>query len=135
MKREILFRAKRLDGCGWDESCSILFGADDSVYLLKESPSTDYDLDNAFAEVDPDTVCQFTGLTDKHGKKIFEGDILRVVTNYYGNRKEHEIVVVFEEIENDSFGEPYTTGYCVIGSEWEVIGNIFDNPELLEVTP
>ena len=79
-----------------------------------------------------ETLGQYTGLTDKNGIKIFEGDILRVVTNYYSNRNEHKITVNFEEIENDSFGEPYTIGYCIMGGEWEIIGNIHDNPELLK---
>ena len=139
--REILFRGKRTDGGEWvygypvgwqDEEGDISivdsrFGAciDESGNLMMlEAPFV--------AKVDPSTVGQYTGITDKNGIKIFEGDILRVVTNYYSNRNEHKITVNFEEIENDSFGEPYTIGYCIMGGEWEIIGNIYDNPELLK---
>jgi hypothetical protein len=45
--------------------------------------------------------------------------------------KEKVTVVKFNEVDNDSFGEPFTVGYSLLGSEWEIIGNIHDNKELL----
>ena len=131
--REILFRGKRTGGGEWvygwyTMGCFGRWPLKDCI--IPSQLAIDGELRSD--EVDPSTVGQYTGLTDKNGKKIFEGDILRVVTNYYSNRNEHKITVNFEEIENDSFGEPYTIVYCIMGGEWEIIGNIHDNPELLK---
>jgi uncharacterized phage protein (TIGR01671 family) len=82
-------------------------------------------------EVFPDSIGQFTGLTDKNDRNIFEGDIVKSITHFYSELKEMVTVVKFNEVENDSFGEPFTVGYSLLGSEWEIIGNIHDNPELL----
>lgn len=107
-------------------------------------------------EVDPSTVGQFTGLTDKHGKKIFEGDIIRIFSNDYMGFDE----IGKCEFKDGCFGVSYfpvwerkysfgSWHFHRIGqiSKWqdmgasgevkytyEVIGNIHDNPELLEVS-
>ena len=81
-------------------------------------------------EVLPSTVGQYTGLTDKNGKRIFEGDIVRRETDYYGKHNIYDEPVAWEDdIENDSFGEPYTSGYCIHGGNWEIIGTVYD-PEV-----
>lgn len=89
-------------------------------------------------EVIPETVGQFTGLTDKNGKKIFEGDIVkREFTLWHGETKktrETQIGVVvysnrecrFEIEKKCNLRKPWD------GDTQEVIGNIYDNPELLE---
>lgn len=75
---------------------------------------------------------QYTGLKDKDGKEIYEGDIVKYTTLYYGKEKTHLTEVKWtDNIENDSFGEPYTVGYAIYGMDWEVIGNIYENPDLL----
>ena len=80
--------------------------------------------------IDADTVGQYTGLTDKNGTKIFEGDIVK-----YGDTVHN---VVFEQRNGTAyFGLVYSTletlsfGYYQDLKQIEVIGNIYDNPELL----
>lgn len=121
--REILFKAKRLDNREWVEGYYI-----GPIGVLDVHEICDiHDITGPRVEVDPSTVCQYTGLTDKNGKKIFEGDIVRRETDYYGKHKVYDEPVVWEDdIENDSFGEPYTSGYCIHGGNWEVIGSIHD---------
>ena len=80
------------------------------------------------------TLMQYTGLKDKNGVEIYEGDIVKYFTNYYGNKQERKKVVEWiDDMQDDSFGEPLSMGYRFHGSEIEVIGNIYESPELLEV--
>lgn len=124
--REILFKGKRIDNGEWIEG-DYLTAGDGGVRIASEKYHP-----TIFC-VDSDTVCQYTGLTDEIGQKIWEYDIVR-----------HE--------ESDTIGivkwykEEYV-GWCVddifvdeqqftdeMWNECEVIGNIFDNPELLEIS-
>ena len=132
MNREILFKAKRLDNGDWAEGSLISFADGGQAILPSKSAALYKKGASLFStvnclEVAPSTVCQYTGLTDKNGKKIFEGDIVRRETAYYGKHNVYDEPVVWEDdIENDSFGEPYTSGYCIHGGNWEVIGSIHD---------
>ena len=128
--REIIFRGKDFSGV---INHSWLFGSLDTTE--KEYPSIIY-LDRfgnrCRVFVAPKTVGQYTGLTDKNGKKIFEGDILK-------NIESNGIVAIC--YGGCSFCYSYNgTIYGIDDSEtglemneWEIIGNIHDNPELLEV--
>ena len=79
------------------------------------------------------TLMQYTGLKDKNGVEIYEGDIVQYFTFYYGNKQERKKVVEWiDDMQDDSFGEPLSMGYRFYSSEIEVIGNIWENPELLE---
>ena len=138
MNREILFKAKRKDNGEWvdgyyraDTDLDIHFICGWNYYLSEnglEREPFEY-------EIDPDTLCQYTGLTDKNGKKIWENDICEMVYNGVV----YVYVVVWDKTELDFKGtngkENYGRNFEYLGccEEIEVIGNIFDYPELLEV--
>lgn len=124
MNREILFRGKRMDNGEWSYGFILHAQNDDSWCITNE---VEY-----LHDVDGNTVGQYTGLTDKNGVKIFEGDII----SYSGSKE----VVRF----NTSLNIPcFTTGIgggsstrlhpYKISKKHVVIGNIHDDPELLEV--
>ena len=135
--REILFRGKQTDNGEWIE------GAYSPFHLnfgeREEKPhiiiiSDDEDIDGLWCEVIPETVGQYTGLTDKNGVKIFEGDIVHCVSKL----DSADMVIIFEcgqfrMILAEKYHEYQTNvGYYDINCfAKEVIGNIHDNPELL----
>ena len=125
--REILFRGKRTDNGEWINESETYIKDGDGTWLCDES--------NDVVKVLPETVGWFTGLTDKNGRRIFEGDILGGFL--YDEYPEHETVVVVEWHENmwvtrqgKCFPDLLEQGDFDC---FKVIGNIYDNPELLEV--
>jgi len=147
--REILFRGKRLDNGEWVYG-NLNYGTIEIKSIKDSYYISDFDvtpLDKKFYFVIPKTVGQYTGLTDKNGKKIFEGDILQV--KQHGKTGVRTCAIYFGEyIDADNVLEGYhCIGFylkvddecCSIGAlldsdfEFEIIGNIHDNPELLEV--
>lgn len=129
MNREILFRGKRVDDGE--------FVISDSLMQVKgQNPRLWVEFDG-WVEVLPETVGQFTGLTDKNGKKIFEGDIVRYETIAH-NGYEGIYKVVFEDRNGCGyFGIAYSDietcvfCYSTPASQMEIIGNLYDNPKLL----
>lgn len=150
--REILFRGKRIADGKW------MYGLPsyDEYGNIEEIQVWDGE-DISFCLVDPETICQYTGLTDKNGKKIWENDILMG----HGNREDLVKVVYGEfpvinaetleavdkvigwhyeviptnalsKCEPFCFPMPLTEEY-VKTCEFEVVGNVFDNLELMEV--
>lgn len=128
--REILFRGKTQNGEWvygdfWETKYNENSTRPKLFYIREKS----YLWERKEYEVIPETVGQFTGLTDKHGKKIFEGDIAIVGRIRY--------IVAFKGAEwkfSHISGQPYCYPFFAShAKDSEVIGNIHDNPELLEV--
>lgn len=143
--REILFKAKRKDNGEWIEG--YLFKTEEHTYIAYARQFNDdlfFATSNIFIVVDENTVCQYTGLKDMNGKKIWENDII-----LYHWRDEKGVVKFgkyltedFEEISKLGFYISWEKKYQMLRkdiclyldgyNEIEVIGNIFDNSELLE---
>lgn len=143
--KEILFKAKRTDNGEWIEG--YLF--DDGMLgekrmFIGELVIAPYEgpirgkwtvIANGFDEVDPDTICQFTGLCDKNGKKIWENDILMAhLDESYPEDATYETVewgvAGWVAHETGSTDREYIDKFDL--EHYEVVGNIFDNPELLQ---
>ncbi len=135
MNREILFKAKRIDNGEWVEGqyAYITNPLTEDGKPIKHLICNGTNIFNNL--IDPDTLCQYTGLTDKNGKKIWENDILRR-DGYWDIRIEFENGV-FMVRNTDKVQYINRVVYTPISifdiNVYEVIGNIFDNPELLEV--
>lgn len=140
--REILFKAKRIDNGKWVEGYYVHANktlCKSDVHVIFDG----YDLSVAAEnEVDPETICQYTGLTDSNGVKVFEGDILKFTDEFNG----------YEWTGRMEFGNPnagYTWGWQLVyvsgeeanvdtlcwfdmeesGAYSEVIGNIHDKED------
>ena len=142
--REILFRGKRIDNGKWVYGYVLVYTNQKNPYIQLANIATPFVFESDVAfEVDPTTVGQYTGLTDKNGKKIFEGDIIKIVPDY-GYSDDYSISKVYSyngifcvDYHGDDFDSTalgFLEDYLPDGG-FEVIGNIYDNPELLENKP
>lgn len=123
MSREILFKAKRIDNGEWVEGDLERTKYDDVIWIVDVRGEKCY-------RCDSDTICQYIGLTDKNDKKIWENDIVELPDEEgYFTCKWEEDAARF--VMN---GDGLTVDFDNYWSyQTEVAGNIFDNPELLEV--
>lgn len=141
--REILFRGKRCDNSEWVQGYYIRAEHHwhnhgihkDWITLGASANGGWFALHNKYA-VKAETVGQFTGLTDKNGKKIFEGDIIKIPDDYdeFGINA-GEIYEVYFAFGGFRLKPKYSKakGFWLEDDETvEIIGNIHDNPELLE---
>ena len=133
--REILFRGKRIDNGEWvegDYRGEKVGGYLTAAFVIEPLTSGVWERHR----VDPSTVGQYTGLTDKNGKKIFEGDIIKIPDDYdeFGHNA-GEIYEVYFCCGGFRLKPKYSQarGYWLEDDRTvEVIGNIHDNPELLK---
>lgn len=145
--REILFKAKRIDNGEWVEGFYFEFKGKTYITEMRQTFMTTYyteesvvDFNMRAYEVEAETICQYTGLTDKKGKKLWENDIVnchekrgaaffRCVVLWNDVKARFDVKttdcyfpMTLDGIEGDS---------AINGLDYETIGNIFDNTELL----
>jgi uncharacterized phage protein (TIGR01671 family) len=165
---EILFRGKRIDNGEWIKGfyCQVADESDGGTRIKQTILVPTFLCQSGFKllEVDSETIGQYTGLTDKNGRKIFEGDIVRLFDISVGEivqecgafgigcRKQIDYDYLASEIapvtgNNNTPMFCYNDNFVSLWELWwnyneesdeisviEVIGNIYDNPELLKVT-
>jgi uncharacterized phage protein (TIGR01671 family) len=132
--REILFKAKRIDNGEWVEGYVV---HKRGLYFIYDIVNSESCRQNNY-EIDPETLCQFTGLCDKNGKRIWENDIV----NHNGEYAPVKFGMYCSSFDygNYNFGFyvdfPEETFYRKELGYWcrkvESAGNIFDNKELLQ---
>lgn len=133
--REVIFRGKRTYNGKWVEG-SLVVTSQGGAYIIstvEDKRDATVLVNQCSLNVDPETVGQYTGLTDKNGKRIFEGDIVRYDVNY------HDMVISYD-VENwggwlyedmDDNMQAYSIyEFCL--KDIAVVGNIHDNPEILK---
>ena len=127
--RDILFKAKRTDNSEWIEGLlTVMWG---QYHIINP------DDENTAYPIDTETICQYIGLTDKNGHKIWENDIIGYWDTYSTENGQAEadcIGKVFWDDETLSFQvtERLSAESYEVMDECSVIGNIFDNPDLLD---
>lgn len=155
MNDRYLFRAKRIDNGEWVEGCLLVL--DDETYRIATSclqGNEEHLLQVCAYEVDPHTICQCTGLKDKNGNLIWENDVVRFKHEKFdfddglepwersclSNKKEYTRNYAVEFCNTSThYGLRFRNKsiwfmvhrMTVVMHDVEVIGNIFDNPELM----
>lgn len=132
MENRHLYRAKRIDNGRWVYGLPS-YDKDGEIREIEAYEDTDVE----FYAVDPSTICQCTAMPDKNGKLIWENDVC-------DRKEEYPEIVKYNKGDwtlDYSYSKDRESGYCYCNLGFyvlerkcvEVIGNVFDNPELLEV--
>ena len=143
MAREILFKAKKTDNGEWVEGYLVKCRtSEEEGYAIKD---TVYHVNDGIINlipcmVDESTICQYTGLTDKNGNKIWENDVVKgshwtereIFHNWKVDLGAKSGLIIFKDSPTSDADLSIHDFYDF--DEVEVIGNIFDNPELLNMT-
>lgn len=139
--REIKFRAKDIDSGLWVYGNYVKYNEDDGelIHCIVSQERCQVSAELVYTQVDPTTIGEFTGDCDKNGKEIYEGDILEVcwdnkskvfgVVRYAKSR-----FFVDDDYLRDKIPDKAPLSGIIYDShfKFEVIGNVFDNPELLK---
>lgn len=139
MNREIIFKAKRKDNGEWVDGY-YLNVAKINHFICTGKIKLDGAVKGVIApemyEIDPDTLCQYTGLTDKNGKKIWENDILKAHLDADYPEDTTYTRILWNETgfcSNENHSRDIETFEKWDAEHFEVCGNIFENADLLEV--
>ena len=146
--REILFKAKRKNWRElpkeewWVEGSyhhqTDYYGESCDKHYIIDGTETDMEGYGEHYEIDPETLCQYTGLNDKNGNRIWENDIVMCKQYIGGNFIDYHIELGFVEMKHGAYGLHRKQGYYRPFKDWledyeyEVLDNIFDTPELLK---
>ena len=135
MNREIKFRGKRVNGGEWVYGMTISNGT-----IKRKINNIFFEVaENKWVGVLPETLGQYTGLKDKDGKEIYEGDIVHIKGDGFDGKEVgvdyHRVVTFHDGTLCLSVGEVLRTPiieYCHGLEDWDVVGNVTDNPELMK---
>lgn len=137
--REILYKGKRVDNGEWVYGLPFLYCASQigiakfdnkaDITSSKENEFSRWDIFNLFVpKVNRETVCQYTGINDVNGKRIFESDLIKI------DKLEEPLLVVYDE-DDARFILKYSTFIfsfeTLMGGKIEVVGNKFDSQEFI----
>ena len=129
MEREILFRGKRIDNGEWVKGIYSPYNWDIFGDCMVKEPQiiiiSDDENSGLWCDVIPETVGQYTGLNDKNGRKIFEGDIVKHDNKIY-------VIKYLEKYARFAPTNSHSVFMVCAFEQLEIIGNIHDNPELLK---
>ena len=143
MSKEILFKAKRIDNGEWVEGFYFCMVHDDGRhihhFIMPLGADLNYGtpIEKIQVEIEINTLCQYTGLADKNGNKIWENDIVRDVEDditmlVRWDDEELRYVLDYYSLNGDIMDTFGFNDFCSpINRSLEIIGNVFDNPELI----